>query len=398
MRILLALVLSFTTFAQSPTVSSPELLHKTFDAVWNTINKKYYDPKFGGVDWNAVKKKYEPQIEALKSDAEFRDLLTRMLRELKTSHLNIINLETLSQSLTPTELTPGLAIRDLNNQPVVTRVMDASPAAAVGVRPGFVVKAVDGVAVTTSGGAERAIGAKLTSHRVTFLAEGDVSREIELPYKLPSEDQLVSSAILSTKENVLLEAKTLEGNIGYIHFTAFIPALEKRFGPIFASMHDTAGIVIDLRGNGGGWTDTGVVLASMFVEKETLIAATQTRKGRHEYKAKPVKNPYRGKIVFLLDERSSSESEELAAGLQAVARIFVIGTKTHGSDMDAEIVRLPIKTMALMYPAGFPRTSKGSAIEGVGVTPDIQVQLTRADLLQGHDAQLEAAIRHIQGR
>ena len=388
--------LAIAASAQVASLSSTKLLHDTFDTVWKTVNNSYYDPKFGGVDWGEIRKKYEPQIEGVRSDAEFRDLLTRMLREIKTSHLRIIDLGTVNQSLIGTELSPGVVVRDLNKQVVVTRVVDGSPAAAAGVRPGFVITAVDGVPVTGAGAAEWMLGTKPTSHRVKFLDEADAPREIELAYKLPSENRLVSNSIQEITMASLLETKTLDGDIGYIHFTTFIPKLEGRLRDFFDSIRNATGIIIDLRGNGGGYNDTGVSLASMIVDKDTIISRTQTRKGSHEYKARPAKNPYLGKVVILIDEDSSSESEEVAAGLQAVGRVYVIGTRTHGSDMDADVKRLPIKSMALMYPVGLPRTSKGVPIEGIGVTPDLEVPLTRAELLQGRDAHLDAAIRHIR--
>jgi len=51
----------------------------------------------------------------------------------------------------------------------------------------------------------------------------------------------------------------------------------------------------------------------------------------------------------------------------------------------------------LLYPVGLPRTPKGEVIEGRGVIPDVEVDLTRAELLKGRDSQLEAAMRHIRG-
>ena len=65
--------------------------------------------------------------------------------------------------------------------------------------------------------------------------------------------------------------------------------------------------------------------------------------------------------------------------------------------MDATFQGLPMKSIALLYPAGLPRTLDGVAIEGRGVIPDLDVRLTRAELLKGKDSQLEAAIQHIRG-
>src|SRR6185503_14295678 len=117
-----------------------------------------------------------------------------------------------------------------------------------------------------------------------------------------------------------VETKSLENSIGYLHFTNFIAPLKRRFRSAFDSMHNAAGLIIDLRGNSGGDTEVGLELAGMLIDKETLISVTQTRKGTHQYKAKPQKNPYLGPVVILLDETCGSESEEVTAGLQAAGR------------------------------------------------------------------------------
>ena len=49
----------------SPSESSPEVRQKTFEIVWSTIAKKYYDPEFGGVDWKKVRERYAPQVAAV---------------------------------------------------------------------------------------------------------------------------------------------------------------------------------------------------------------------------------------------------------------------------------------------------------------------------------------------
>jgi C-terminal processing protease CtpA/Prc len=123
----------------------------------------------------------------------------------------------------------------------------------------------------------------------------------------------------------------------------------------------------------------------------------RTRKGDDYFdKAKPKKNGYRGLVVILLDEESASESEDIAAGLQEAGRVVVIGTRSRGANMDATLQGLPMRNVGLQYPTGYPRTPKGTIIEGHGVTPNIEVHLTRAALLRGVDAQLDAAIAYIR--
>jgi C-terminal processing protease CtpA/Prc len=69
--------------------------------------------------------------------------------------------------------------------------------------------------------------------------------------------------------------------------------------------------------------------------------------------------------------------------------------KTEGDDMDADLVKLPTGAY-LIYAAGQPRTPKGVVVEGRGVIPDLEVNLTRAGLLRGEDAQLDAALQYIR--
>jgi len=70
--------------------TTPELRKKTFEKAWKTVDKHFYDPKFNGVNWKSVKKQYAPIVAGVTTDAEFYDVIRRMLRELKVSHMDII--------------------------------------------------------------------------------------------------------------------------------------------------------------------------------------------------------------------------------------------------------------------------------------------------------------------
>jgi len=396
-RIAVALVLAFAIqgFAQLQKQTSPQARQKTFDAVWKAVNNKSIAPQFSHLDWAAVKVRYEPQIAAVQSDAEFQDVVDRMLAETKISHLHLVDLAKLDQQLGRAVVIRGLALRDLDNQAVVTRVIDDSAAAAAALRPGYVINAIDGMPVTNAKSAETKLAQDKEKHRLRVLDETNSTREIEIGYALPSANKLVSARIGPGNRHVLVETRSVGDGIGYLHFTNFIMPLSKWLISAFDSMRNAKGIIIDLRGNSGGETELGLLLAGLLVDKETLISTTQTRKGETQYKAKPGKNPYLGPVVILLDEECASESEEMTAGLQAMGRVFVIGRTSRGEDMDATLEGLPMNSLALLYPVGLSRTPKGIVIEGRGVIPDLDVKLTRAELLEGKDAQLEAAIQHL---
>jgi C-terminal peptidase prc len=382
--------------AQTSSESKRQTWQKTFDVVWKTVNEKYVDATFGGVDWVEVRRRYTPQLATVQTDGELRDLLTRMLGEIRISHLRILDLATLEKQLGRAVVNRGLALRNIENQIVVTRIVEGSPAALAGLRPGFVVQAIDDAAVTNARDAEATLATDTDKHRLAILDEADRKRELTIEYALPPVGNLESVKILNGTRAVFVEARELGDKIGYIHFTNFIEPMKKRLPAAFDFLRSTRGLIIDLRGNSGGDTEVGLAMAGLLVGKETTISITRTRNGdNNSYKAKPQKNAYSRPVVILLDEESASESEEVAAGLQAAGRVFVIGKKSRGEDMDATFQQLPMDSIALLYPVGLPRTTKGVVVEGHGVEPDLEVSLTRADLLKGRDAQLEAAMRHI---
>ena len=108
----------------------------------------------------------------------------------------------------------------------------------------------------------------------------------------------------------------------------------------------------------------------------------------------PVPDAYPDKVVILVDEHSASSTEEFSGSLQALSRATIIGSQTAGSCLVGEINALP-HGIVLMIPVAQGQTMNGRILEYNGVVPDIAVTLDRQQLLQGIDAQLEAAIQYL---
>ncbi len=390
-----AIFLSATNFAFAQTESTPQIRLKTFDKVWKTVNEKFFDPNFGGVDWQAVHERYAPLVANVKTDAELHALLNRMLDEIKTSHLDVIAPETVARLRQP-PVTVGLSMREIDNQVVITRLIEDSSAAKAGLKTGFVIIKVDGEAVKNLADAQaRIAGVANTNVRLSFLDEKDNLREAVLE-RLSSNDAEKANVGGGISLYIHFESKRLTENIGYIRFDNFVAYLNPKIQAAIVSMKDAPGIIIDLRGNGGGDDSVAVKMAGLLFDKETQLMITKKRsRDDFYYKARPQKNPYLGKIVILVDERSSSASEQFAAGMQEARRAVVIGKTTRGSDLDANLAKLPTGAY-MIYAVGQPHTPKGVVIEGRGVVPNIEVGLTRESLLAGRDAQLEAAIEYIK--
>ncbi|HUT19558.1 MAG TPA: PDZ domain-containing protein, partial [Anaerolineae bacterium] len=122
-----------------------------FETVWGTVNEEYYDSTFGGLDWQEVHDRYQPQIAAAEDDGTFYDLLNQMLHELGVSHIGALPFElVLERWLSPHDFgqgSIGVDVRWLEDEVVVTSVAPGSPAGHAGLRPGFVIRSIDGVPV-----------------------------------------------------------------------------------------------------------------------------------------------------------------------------------------------------------------------------------------------------------
>ena len=378
--------------------SSAKVREQTFQKVWEVVRDKFFDPDFNGVDWNAMHARYAPLVPSVKSDNDLYDLLDRMMGELHSSHMQIIRPDGIAAMRTPPAVT-GLGLRGVEGHATVSRVLPGSSAERAGIRLGYILQRVDGVDVTDLNQARVSLSGPANSQvRVTVLDEHDAPHEVTLDRRPLAPDQASRGSIGALSIYALFESKRLEGGIGYLRFSTFLPALNGQIRTAIQSMHDAPGVIIDLRGNAGGDDSVGLSMAGQLLDKPAVLMITRRRHGdARDYRATPVAKPFAGPLVILVDEDSGSESEQFTAGLQEIGRAVVIGRTTKGSDMDADLEALPTGAY-LLYAVGQPRTPKGVVIEGRGVIPDKEVSLTRAGLLAGNDEQLSAAVRYLTGK
>jgi carboxyl-terminal processing protease len=160
-------------------------------------------------------------------------------------------------------------------------------------------------------------------------------------------------------------------------------------------LRDAPALIIDLRGNPGGQFPVRKAIASQLVGEPKLFMRYQHRDGLEEAYLDPVPDPYHGKVVILVDELSASSSEEFAGSLQALGRAAIIGSQTPGRCLVMNVAPLPNGAL-LVYPYGQSQTPDGRVLEDNGVVPDVEVALDRQQLLQGIDAQLQAALSYVE--
>lgn len=138
----------------------------------------------------------------------------------------------------------------------------------------------------------------------------------------------------------------LSNDIGYISLSQFNPGaavdVQKAFATL-AENNSLKGLILDLRGNGGGLMNEAVDLANTFVPKGELIVTTKG-KTRASTQVHYTRNKVIDKtipLVVLVDENSASASEIMAGAMQDLDRGVVVGTQTFGKGLVQNIVALP---------------------------------------------------------
>jgi len=396
--------------------ATPELRQRTFEIVWRTIKEKHFDPNYNGVDWNKVHDLYAPRIAKVKNDKEFYEVLQEMLAELHQSHFVVLPPDFAHKPETKDkqEASVGVQFRIIDGEAVIWHARPDSPAARAGLRPGFIVKEIDGQTIEQIAAPilKQKVSPEILRGQINGYADERLLGDPGTPVKLVYLDESKQRREVSLKREILkgemsppvggfpsflteFESKRLADGIGYVRFNMFLPILNQRIRAAVRSMADAPGIIIDLRGNPGGFDGVGQGLAGLLLDKQTVLGTSRMRQGYENYVAYPLKNPYKGSVVILVDCMSGSASESFAGGMQAIGRAVVVGERSYGGDLDASVDTLPTGALLLYAYADFV-TAKGVSLEGRGVVPDIEVKLTRASLLSGNDPQLEAAINYIK--
>jgi carboxyl-terminal processing protease len=378
----------------------------TFELISKTIDESYWDPTFGGVNWAAVKTRYRPRVQAATTSRAFHALLDEMVGELKVSHVHVqppdrvAGLHTDKRDLKNGRL--GLGLAWLDAELVVTEVKKDGPAAAAGIRPGYIVRKING---KTSAEVYAAYKAE---HRGFPLPEGfgrvRAAQECwagapgsKVSLQLADErDQSVERELVLKEEPINrtleFESKRVDPKIGYIRFRPFFGDLAEKFAQALKTMADTDGLIVDLRGNPGGAAPLTTTCASLLCAEDGSLGQARFRyeTQRYTFTGKGA-SAYRGRVVLLVDEQSASCSEVLAGGLQAIGRVTIVGSPSAGAVLPSTLIVLPTGG-ALQYVLSDFRTPQGTVLEGRGVQPDFTVKQTRRDLLAGRDPALERAV------
>lgn len=281
-----------------------------------------------------------------------------------------------------------------NGKIIFVTPLDGSPAKEAGIRPGDYILAVDNKDVTSEDTVydivARIRGEEGTKVKLKVLHKGSIkSTEIEIERK----QIIVTSMRLEFIENNSI-ALFRVNRFTESSYSEWIKEWNSKVKEIKEAKVNK--VILDLRGNPGGFFDAAVYAADDFLQGNHIISMQQNGKGKiDKYESKDGGNLTEIKLVVLVDKGSASAAEILSGALQQAKRAIIIGEKTYGKGTAQNIIELKdgsslhITTLKWLLPNGDWLNRENPII------PDIIVEFTETDLLAGKDPQLKEAIKQI---
>ena len=268
----------------------------------------------------------------------------------------------------------------------ITKVFDDSPAKKAGLKEEDVFVSVDGTSVKGKSATEVANMLKSDSVKTSTIV---VKRnDKELTFKVTKENITlfsVSSEMLDNHgKNVGYLSVSIFGQKTYFQFKDALTKLEKQ---------DMDSLIIDLRGNTGGYLSTVTNMLEEFIDKGNVIYQIQSSSGVKQYKTvKASEKKY--KIVVLIDGGSASASEIMSAAMKEVYGATLVGQTTYGKGTVQTTKNLSNGSM-IKYTIEKWLTPSGKNIDKEGIKPDYEVELGdsyKNNPTKENDAQLQKAL------
>ena len=187
----------------------------------------------------------------------------------------------------------------------------------------------------------------------------------------------------------------LDDNIGYVAVSIFGEKTYYQFKEAIENLEkqNMKSLIIDLRGNSGGYLSTVTYMLNEFLDSSKTIYQMKTREGIEKFNA--LDNTSKSyKVIILVDENSASASEIMCSAMQEQYGATLVGTTTYGKGTVQETENLPNGTL-IKYTIQEWLTSKGNSINDVGVKPDVEVTLSEEytnNPIEANDNQLQKAI------
>lgn len=384
--------------------SDRELAGTMLQNVADDVRKHYYDPTFHGLDWEARVQESKAKVEAASSLNVAMSEIANLLATLNDSNTYFL----------PPPLSYvhdyGFQIEMIGHRCYVVRVRHGSDAEKKSLKPGDEIQAINENAVSRQNFARLIYVLNVLrpqpSLRLTLTDQAGHSRQIEVTTSFKVSPVNLYFTMQGSNyvrqdlqdEQRLLRARYFEK--GKELLVVKIPAFsfsQSAVEDIIAKMRSHQGVVLDLRGNTGGYLLTLDYLLGGIFDDDLKIYDRVERGATKPISVKGRRQKaFAGRLVVLIDSESAGASEVFARVIQLEKRGTIVGDRSSGRVMESKHHRYQVGSRsAFSYGVSVTEAdmvmTDGASLEHVGVGPDVVVLPTPADLANQRDPVLTKA-------
>ncbi len=364
-------------FAQKPTVSEESVDLSEFWHVWNLLEQKFVT---------------STTTESVTTEERVQAAIAGLVRSYDdpyTTYLPPAEAEAFGEDISGNFSGVGMEVGIREDVITVIAPLPESPAEAAGIHAGDAIVRINDQ--STEG---------MSTDEAVRLIRGEKGTPVALTIFREGEEEFLKITI--TRDTITIPTIKTEqkGDVFIIALYSFNALAETEMQKALRAFVQSGSkkLVLDLRGNPGGYLQSAVSIGSYFLPLGKTIVRESFGDGEDEevYRSfgRELGRSAPEKIVVLVDGGSASASEILAGALKEHGVATIIGTQTFGKGSVQELVELD-KGAALKVTVARWLTPNGTSISEGGLTPDIVVERTQEDRVGERDPQLDAALEFL---
>ncbi len=377
------------SFSVNLEVDHKALRRQVFNEGWRIMKNRFYDAKMHGADWNLEKKTYEGLLDYLVDEEELHAVMMMMIGELNASHTGVSGGPPAVERSPAQTRFPGF---DLVADPAgyyrVGHIYKTGPADHdyLKITKGDYIISIDDHELKTTEGYWKyftvASGRKF-HFQLNSKPAKDGAWDLTIdPINNAAFGNLKYAKWVADRRDMV--SRLSNGEIGYLHIRAMDAPSLRQFELDLAANRTKKALVIDQRFNGGGGIDQellGILAGRKYQFAVGRDSDMQVWRPQNFY----------GPMVVMQNERSASDAEMFPQGFKDLGLGKTLGVPTMGAVIGTGSYTL-LDGSTIRTPGSGVWTAKGENMENFGVQPDVYIDNTPADFLQGRDLQIEKAV------
>ncbi len=272
----------------------------------------------------------------------------------------------------------GIQIQEKDQEIIISNIIKNTPAFFSGLKAKDILKKING---------ESVLGLKLDE--IANRIRGPTGSEVSLTIFRPESKQELIFVIKRAEIQInQIDYRMLENEIGLIEINVFNQNADQDFKNALFSLNaqNMKKLIVDVRGNPGGFFDVTLNILENFLEKDKIITHLLFLDKKVAQKSNGDGNLKNIPLIVLIDEGSASASEIFAAAIKEHGIGKIVGTKSFGKGTVQEVIFFKDNSVFKLTIAEW-LTPKENKIDGIGIIPDVVVENS-----PNEDSQLKKAL------